>query len=46
MKQKTYQILMTVFVCVGLLSLIALTVYTIIAYRNASILNFIAEELW
>lgn len=46
MKPKTYRILMTVVLTVGLLSLVALTAFTVIAYRNASILNFIAEELW
>ena len=46
MNQKTYRILLRVVVIVGLLSVIALTVWTIIAYRGASIINYVAGELW
>lgn len=46
MKKKTYDLLVNLILIVGLLSVIALTVYTVVAYKNASILNYIAEELW
>ena len=46
MNPKTYQTLLRIIVIVGLLSVIALTVWTVIAYRNASIINYVAGELW
>ncbi len=46
MNPKTYQTLLRIVVIVGLLSVIALTVWTVIAYRNASIINYVAGELW
>ena len=46
MNPKTYQTLLRIIVVLGLLSVIALTVWTVIAYRNASIINYVAEELW
>ncbi|MBR6377171.1 MAG: hypothetical protein IKS05_05330 [Oscillospiraceae bacterium] len=46
MNPNTYRKLLRVVVVVGLLSVIALTVWTVIAYRNASIINYVAGELW
>ena len=46
MKQSTYERIRTVLLVVGLLSVIALAVWTIVAYRNASILDYIAGEVW
>ena len=46
MNPNTYRKLLRVVVIVGLLSVIALTVWTVIAYRNASIINYVAGELW
>ena len=46
MNPNTYRKLLRIVVIVGLLSVIALTVWTVIAYRNASIINYVAEELW
>ena len=46
MNKNPYDRLFRLILAIGLLSLVALTVYTVIAYRNASILNYIAGELW
>lgn len=46
MSKKTYSRLFNLILIIGLLSVIALTVYTVIAYQNASVLNCIAEEIW
>ena len=46
MKDSTYIRIRTVLILLGLLSVIALTAWTIIAYRNASILDYIAGEVW
>ena len=46
MNPNTYRKLLRIVVIVGLLSVIALTVWTVIAYRNASIINYVAGELW
>lgn len=46
MNPKTYQTLLRILLVLGLLSVIALTVWTVIAYRNASIINYVAGELW
>ena len=46
MNQIIYRMLLCIVVIVGLLSVIALTVWTIIAYRGASIINYVAGELW
>ena len=46
MNKHTYERLFRLILAIGLLSLVVLTVYTVIAYRNASILNYIAGELW
>ena len=46
MNPKTYRTLLRVVVILGLLSLVALTVWTVIAYRGASIINYVAGELW
>ena len=46
MSKKSYSRLFNLILIIGLLSVIALTVYTVIAYQNASVLNYIAEEIW
>lgn len=46
MDPKTYRFLLRLLVILGLISVIALTVWTVIAYRNASIINYVAGELW
>lgn len=46
MNPKTYRTLLRVVVILGLLSLVALTVWTVIAYRSASIINYVAREIW
>ena len=46
MSKKTYSRLFNLILIIGLLSVIALTAYTVIAYQNASVLNYIAEEIW
>ena len=46
MNPKTYRMLLRIVVIVGLLSVVALTIWTVIAYRNASIINYVAGELW
>ena len=46
MDPKTYRTLLRVIVILGLLSVVALTVWTVVAYRSASIINYVAEELW
>ena len=46
MKPKTYRTLLRVLLILGLVSLIALTVWTVLAYRGASIINYVAGEIW
>ena len=46
MDPKTYRTLLRVVVILGLLSVVALTVWTVIAYRNASSINYVAGEIW
>ena len=46
MDPKSYRRLLHIVVIVGLLSVIALTVWTVLAYREASIINYVAGELW
>ncbi len=46
MNPKSYQRLLRIVVILGLISVVALTVWTVIAYRNASIINYVAGELW
>lgn len=46
MDPKTYRTLLQVVVILGLVSLIALTVWTVVAYRSASIINYVAGEMW
>ena len=46
MRPKSYQRLLRIVVILGLISVVALTVWTVIAYRNASIINYVAGELW
>ena len=46
MNDKTYLRLRTLLILICLISVIALAVWTIVAYRNASILDYIAGEVW
>ena len=46
MNPKTYRTLLRVVVFLGLISLVALTVWTVVAYRSASIINYVAGEMW
>ena len=46
MKQKTYTILLAVIAALGLLATVLHIVYAANAYEHASIIEFIAREVW
>lgn len=46
MDPKTYRRLLHIVVLLGLISVIAITVWTVLAYREASIISYVAGELW
>ena len=46
MDPKSYRRLLHIVVYLGLISVVALTVWTVLAYREASIINYVAGELW
>ena len=46
MKNKTYYILLIAVVAIGILTTALLVGYTVHAYLNASIIAFLAREVW
>ena len=46
MKPSTYRKIRRWILALGLLSVLAVTIWTIVAYQNASIVNYVAGELW
>ena len=46
MKQKTFWTVLAVLVAAGMIATVAYAVYTIKSYQTASIISFIAGELW
>lgn len=46
MKEKTYRRIFAITLAVLLLLTIAHVIYVICAYKEASIIRFIGEELW
>lgn len=46
MPQKIFLRLLIAVAALGAIAVTALTVYTIIAYQNCSIISFIANERW
>lgn len=46
MREKAFLRLLIAVAAVGALAIVALTIYTIIAYQNCSIISFIANERW
>lgn len=46
MKDSLFKKLLIAFLAVGIISSLALVIYTLFAYHDASIITFIAEEFW
>ncbi len=46
MKERTFYILMSVIVALGVAATAALAIYTAYEYQNCSIITYIATELW
>ncbi len=46
MSDKTFSRILTAVTLLGILCAAALVIYTAVAYRHASIVTFIARELW
>ena len=46
MKDTTFRRILFALVTVGLISAIALVVYTILIYSNSSLIAFISREWW
>lgn len=46
MKDRTFLKILLITTAVGVLATLALLVFTILAYRGASIIAFIANERW
>ncbi len=46
MKERTFYILMSAVVALGVAVTAALVIYTAYEYKNCSIITYIATELW
>ena len=46
MKNKTFNILLALIIALGVIMTGALLIYTYYAYKDASIVSFIAREWW